>query len=97
MFVTDNDWWMLFSNCAMVVSTFDSCPFCFLFSILSIRVRALALLAGDVLAFCVQDLVLFAGAVVFIIGLCLFFLFLCLAIADCSKLVTAGVDIVVNC
>ena len=46
--------------------------------------------------FCVQDLVLCAGAVVFIIGLCLFFMFLRLAIVDCSTPGTAGVDIVVN-
>ena len=38
-----------------------------------------------------------AGAVVFILGLCLFFLCLCLTIINCSTLVTAGVDSVGNC
>ena len=96
VYMTDNSWWTSFSNCDMVVSNFDDCPFCLLFSILVIRVGALVLLDGDVLDFCVRDLVLCAGAVVFIIGLCLFFMFLCLAIVDCSTPGSAGVDIVVN-
>ena len=58
--------------------------------------RALVLLAGGLSDFCVRYLVLCAGAVVFIIGLCLFFMFLCLATVDCSTLGTAGVDLVVN-
>ena len=90
-------WWTLFSSCAMVVSTFDNCPLCFLFSILVNRVRALVLLADGVSVFYVQYIVLYAGAVLFIVCLCLFFLCLWLAIFYCSKLGTAGVDIVGNC
>ena len=58
--------------------------------------RALVLFAGSVLVFYVWDLVLYAGAVVFIVGLCLFFLCLYLGIVDCSTLGTAGVYIVGN-
>ena len=76
VYMTANSWWTSFSNCDMVVSNFDDCPFCFLFYILVIRVSALVLIDGGVLDFCVRDLVLCAGAVVFIIGLCLFFMFL---------------------
>ena len=81
----------------MVVSNFDACPFCLLFSVLVIHVRALFLLAGSVSAIYVLDLVLCAGDVVFIIGLCLFFMFLCLATVYCSTLGTSGSNIVVNC
>ena len=51
MFVsmTDNAWWTLFYNCAMIDSTFDACPFCFVFSILVNSVNALVLFAGCVL------------------------------------------------
>ena len=59
--------------------------------------RALVLTDGGVSAFCVQDLVLCAGAVVLILCLCLFFLFLCLGTVDCSTLGITGVDIVDNC
>ena len=97
MSMTAKDWWTSFSSCAMVVSTFDDCPLCFLFSILVNCVCTIVLIAGDVSVFCVQDLVLFASSVVFVIGLCLFFLCLCLDIVDCSTLGTAGVDIVGNC
>ena len=97
VYMTANSWWTSFSNFDMVVSNFDHCPFCFLFYILVIRVSALVLIDGGVLDFCVRDLVLCAGAVVFIIGLCLFFMFLCLTIVDCSTLGTSGVDIVCNC
>ena len=95
--ITSNDWWKLFFNWAIVVSTFDACTFCFLFAIIVICVRDIVLLYGGVLDFCVLVLVLCAGAVVFIIGLCLFFLFLCLATVECSTLGTTGVDIVDNC
>ena len=66
-------WCTSFSNCAMVVFTFDACPFCFLFSILVNRVRSIVLLAGGVSVFCVQDLVLCSSGILFIIVLCLFF------------------------
>ena len=92
-----NSWWASFFNCDMVVSTLDACPFFLLFSIIVTRVRVLVLLADGVSAFWVRDLVLFSGDVVFIIGVCLFFLCLCLAIVDCSSLGTSGVDIVGNC
>ena len=59
--------------------------------------RALVLLAGGVSVFCVQYLVLCAGAVMFIVGLCLFFLCLCLAVVDCFTLRTAGVAIFGDC
>ena len=95
--MTANACWTSFSNFAMVVSNFYACPCCFLFSNLVNRVRALVLLDGCVSVFCVKDLVLCAGAVVLIIGICFFFLFLCLAIVDCSALGTAGMDIVGNC
>ena len=55
-------------------------------------VRALVLLVGGVLSLCVLDPVLCAGDVVLIVGLCIFFLILCLATVDCSTLVTTGVD-----
>ena len=95
--MTANACWASFSNFAMVVSNFYACPFCFLFSILVNRVRSLVLLAGCVSVFCVRDHVLCAGAVVLIIGICLLFLFLCLAVVDCSALGTAAMDIVGNC
>ena len=81
----------------MVLSTFYACPFCFLFNVIVICVRALVLLDGGVLAFCVCDILLCAGAIVFIIVLCLFFLFLCLATVEYSTLGTTGVDIVAIC
>ena len=77
-------------------STFDTCSLCVLFSILVNRVRVLVLLAGVVSAVCVQDLVLCAGSVVLIIGLCLLYLCLRLDIVDCSTLRTDGVYIVGN-
>ena len=73
--MTDNACWTSFSNFAMVVSNFYACPCCFLFSNLVNRVRALVLLDGCVSVFCVKDLVLCAGAVVLIIGICFFFSF----------------------
>ena len=57
----------------MVVSTADARPVRFLFSTLVIRLRALVILDGGVLARCVLDLVLFAGDVVLIAGSCIFF------------------------
>ena len=57
----------------MVVSTFDAWLFCFLFYILVNCVSALVLLAGGISVFCIRYLVLCTGAVVFFIGLCLFF------------------------
>ena len=60
-------------------------------------VRALVLLVGGVLSLCVLDPVLCAGDVVLIVGLCIFFLILCLATVDCSTLITTGVYIVDNC
>ena len=80
--MTANDWWMLFSNWAMVLSTFDSRPVCLLFFILTMHVCALVLMDGGVLALYVIDVVLCAGSVVLIVGLCLFFLMLCLATVD---------------
>ena len=94
--ITANTWWKSFSNWVMVVSTFDACPFRFSFAIIIILVRDLVLLNGGVSDFCVQGLVLCAGAVVFIIVLCLLFLILCLATAGCYILGTTGVDIVNN-
>ena len=81
----------------MVIYNLNACPFCLIFSILVIRVRVRVLLDGGVSALNVLDIVLCAGAVVFIIGLCLVFLFLCLATFDCSTLGTTGVDILNNC
>ena len=97
VYMTANSWWTSFYNCDMVVSNFDDCPFCFLFSILVTCVCALVLLAGGFLVFCVRYLVLCASTAVLIVCLCLFFLCLCLAIVECSTLRTAGVDIVGNC
>ena len=94
--ITAKAWWASFSSCAMVFSTFDACPLCCFFSSLVNCVRDLVLLAGGVLVVCVRYLVLCAGDVVFIVGLCLFFLCLCLSIVDCFTLRTAGVDIVGN-
>ena len=94
---TANTCWTSFSNWAMVVSTVDDHPVCFLFVILAMRVSALVLLNSGVLDLCVLDLVLCAGSVVLILGLCLFFIILCLATVDCSTLVTTGVDIVDQC
>ena len=91
---TANTCWTSFSNWAMVVSTIDARLVRFLFVILDMRVCALVLLDGYVLALCVLDLVLCAGAVVLIVGLCLFFMILCLATVDCSTLGNIGVDIV---
>ena len=71
--MTANTWWTSFSNCAMIFSTADSRPVCLLFSALVIHVRALVLLDGDVSACCALDIVLCAGAVVIIVGLCIFF------------------------
>ena len=58
--------------------------------------RFLVLLAGGVLAACVQDLVLCAGDDVLNLALCLFVLCLCLAFAGCSTLGTEGVENVGN-
>ena len=80
----------------MVVSTFDACPLCVLFSILVDQVHALVLIAGGVSVLCVRDIVLCTGAVVLIVGLCLLFICLRLAIVDCSTLGTDGMDIVCN-
>ena len=77
----------------MAVSTFYACPCCFLSSILVICVRALVLLDGDVSKFSVIDLVLCAGAVVFIKVLFLFSLCCCLDTVDCSTFRTTGADI----
>ena len=57
----------------------------------------LVIIARGVLALCVRDLVLCAGAVVLIVGVCLLFMCLRLAIVGCSTLGTDGVDIVGNC
>ena len=95
--MTANAWWTFFTNWAMVVSTFDAFPVRFLFDILVINVCALFLMHSGVSACCVRDIVLCSGAVVLIIGLCLFFLILCLATTDFSTLGTTGVDIVDNC
>ena len=95
--MSSNAWWKSFSNWAMGVSTVNARPVRFLFSILDMRVRALILLDGGVLALCVLDLVLCSGYVVLIVGLCLFFLVLCLATVYCSTLVTTGVAIVDKC
>ena len=81
----------------MVVSTDDARPVRLLFSILVMRVHALVLMGSGVSALCVLDLVFYAGAVVLITGLRIFFLISCLAIVDCSTLVTIGVDTVENC
>ena len=75
--MTANAWWMSFSNWAMVVSTVDARPIRLLFTIIIMRVRDLVLLDGGVLALCVLDLVLCAGDVLLIVGLCIFFRFLC--------------------
>ena len=48
------------------------------------------------LALCVLDLVFCAGDIVLIVGLCFFFLILCLANVYFSTLGTTGVDIVDN-
>ena len=95
--MTAKTWWKLFSNWAMVVYTVDARPVCFLFLILVMRVHALVLLYGDVLALCVLDLVLCAGAVVLIVCLCTLFLILCLTTTDCFTLGATGVDIVDIC
>ena len=92
--MTANNWWVLFSNWVMVVSTFDAFPVRFLFDILVINVCALFLMHSGVSACCVRDIVLCSGAAVLIIGLCLFFLILCLATIDCSTLGATGVDTV---
>ena len=86
-------WWTSFSNWVMFVSTFDARPVRFLFVIIYIRVCALVLLDGGVSALCVLDLFLCAGALVLIVGLCLFFLILCLATVYCSTLRTTCVYI----
>ena len=46
--MTTNDWCTSFSNWAMVLSTLDAQPVCFLFFILAMRVRDLVLLDGGV-------------------------------------------------
>ena len=51
--MTAKAWLTSFYRCDMVVSTFDACPFLFLFSILVNRVRAIVLLAGGVSVLCV--------------------------------------------
>ena len=94
--MTANAWWTSFSNWAIVVSTVDARPIRLLFTIIIMRVRDFVLLDGGVLALCVLDLVFCAGDIVLIVGLCFFFLILCLATVDCSTLVTNGVDIVDN-
>ena len=94
--ITNKYWWTQFYSCAMVVSTVDACPLHVLFYILVNRVRDLVLLTGGVLAVCVRDLVLCAGAVVLNVDLCLLFLCLRLTIVDCYNLGTDGVDIVGN-
>ena len=58
--------------------------------------RALVLITGGVSVVCVRDLVLYYSAVVFIVGLCLFFMCLCWAIVEFSTLGTASTDIVGN-
>ena len=94
--MTAKAWWTSFSNCAMVVSTFDACPLCVLFSILVNLVRDLVLLTGGVSTACVQDIVLCAGAVVLNVDLCFLVLCLNLDFVDCSALGTAGVENVGN-
>ena len=49
--MTANNWWVLFSNWVMVVSTFDAFPVRFLFVILVICVSALFLMDGGASAF----------------------------------------------
>ena len=71
--MTYNTWWTLFSNWAMGIFTIDDRPVCFLCAIIVMRVSVLVLLDGGVLSLCVLDLVLCAGAVVLIVGLCIFF------------------------
>ena len=80
----------------MVVSTFDACPLCVLFSVLVNRVRALILIADGVAAVCVRDILLCTGDVVLNVDLCLLFLCLRLTFVDCSNLGTDGVDILGN-
>ena len=81
----------------MVVYTVDARPVRFLFAVIVMCVCALVLLDGGVLALCVIYHVLCVGAVLLIVGLCIFFMILCLATIDCSTFRTTGVDIVNNC
>ena len=94
--MTASTWWTLLSHWVMVVSNDDAIPVRFLFTILVICVHALVLLDVSVSALCIPDLVLCAGAVVLIIGLCIFFRILRLASVDCYTLVTTVVDTVDN-
>ena len=71
--MTASAWWTLFYNWDVVVSTSDVLPVRLLFTILTMHVHALVLLDGGVLALYVLDLVLSAGALVLIVGLCIFF------------------------
>ena len=81
----------------MFSSTVDDCPVCVLFSNPVNRVRAIVMFSGGASTAYVQYLVLCAGAVVLIVGVCLLFMCLRLAIVGCSALGTDGVDIVGNC
>ena len=71
--MTASAWWTSIYNWDVVVSTSDVLPVRLLFTILTMHVHALVLLDGGVLALYVLDLVLSAGALVLIVGLCIFF------------------------
>ena len=78
----------------IVVSTADERTIRLLFTIIVMCVHAFVLLDGGVLDLCVLYIVMCAGAVVLISGLCIFFLILCLATIDCSTLGATDVDTV---
>ena len=71
--MTASAWWTSFYNWDVVVSTSDVLPVCVLFTIIVMRVHILVLLDGGVSTLYVIDLVLSAGALVLIVGLCIFF------------------------